>query len=103
LVNSISLGLGFAIQEPYAGQDEIKRRAGSFLHGLEIGSLYTGLSVLNPKVIIPMHYKTGKLDYPIQLLMISQKQGNVHRLETFEVEIDKSNIDNYKGIIVFPL
>jgi len=62
------------------------------------------ISILNPKVIIPMHYKTGKLDYPISTLDdFLKNKRNVHRLETFEVEIDKSNIDNYKGIIVFPL
>jgi len=62
------------------------------------------ISILNPKVTIPMHYKTGRLDYPISTVddFLKNKE-NVHRLETFEVEIDKSNIDNYKGIIVFPL
>ncbi|MGQ9845520.1 MAG: MBL fold metallo-hydrolase [Caldisericia bacterium] len=62
------------------------------------------IEILNPLITIPMHYKTGKLDFPIATVdeFLKNKQ-NVHKLTTLEVEFNKLNIDNYKGIILFPL
>ncbi|MGC8943859.1 MAG: MBL fold metallo-hydrolase [Caldisericia bacterium] len=62
------------------------------------------ISIFNPLITIPMHYKTGKLDFPISTVddFLKNKE-NVHKLESLEVTIDKENIDKYKGILVFPL
>lgn len=62
------------------------------------------IKILNPKVTIPMHYKTGKLDFPISKVdEFLKNKKDIHKLNSLEVEIDKSNIDNFKGIVVFPL
>lgn len=62
------------------------------------------IEILNPLITIPMHYKTGKLDFPIAKVdeFLKNKQ-NVHKLTTLEAEFNKLNLDNYKGIILFPL
>lgn len=61
------------------------------------------IKILNPKITIPMHYKTKKLDFPIAPLdEFLKNKESIHKLNSLELEIDKSNIDNYKGIVVFP-
>lgn len=62
------------------------------------------IEILNPLITIPMHYKTGKLDFPIATVeeFLKNKQ-NVHKLTTLEAEFNKLNLDNYKGVILFPL
>ncbi len=61
------------------------------------------IKILNPKIVIPMHYKTKKLDFPIAPLdEFLKNKESIHKLNSLELEIDKSNIDNYKGIVVFP-
>lgn len=62
------------------------------------------VSIINPKIVIPMHYKTKNLDFPISPKEEFLKgKENVINLDKMEFEIDKSNIDNYKGVVVFPL
>ncbi len=62
------------------------------------------ISILNPLVAIPMHYKTGKLDFPIATLdEFLKNKENIHRLDSLEVTLDKSKIKSLKGILVFPL
>lgn len=61
------------------------------------------ISILKPLITIPMHYKTGKLDFPIATVHeFLKNKENIHKLESLEFVIDKSNIENYKGILVFP-
>lgn len=61
------------------------------------------IKILNPKIVIPMHYKTKNLDFPIARVdEFLKNKENVHKLNSLELEIDKSNIENYKGIVVFP-
>lgn len=62
------------------------------------------ISILSPIITIPMHYKTGKLEFPISTVddFLKNKE-NVHKLESLEIIIDKVNIDKYRGILVFPL
>jgi len=61
------------------------------------------IKILNPKVVIPMHYKTKNLDFPIATVdEFLKNKENIHRLKSLELEIDKTNIDTYKGIVVFP-
>ncbi|MDI6861136.1 MAG: MBL fold metallo-hydrolase [Caldisericia bacterium] len=61
------------------------------------------IKILNPKIVIPMHYKTKNLDFPIAKVddFLKNKE-NVHKLNSLEFELDKSNIEKYKGIVVFP-
>jgi L-ascorbate metabolism protein UlaG (beta-lactamase superfamily) len=48
---------------------------------------------LNPKVIIPMHYKTAKCDYPIAGVEDFLKgRMNVRRLDSSEVEFKKAQL-----------
>lgn len=62
------------------------------------------IRILNPDIIVPMHYKTSKLDFPISPVEVFLKnKENVHKLDSMEIEIDKSKIENLKGILVFPL
>jgi L-ascorbate metabolism protein UlaG (beta-lactamase superfamily) len=62
------------------------------------------IKILNPKITIPMHYKTGKLDFPISTVdEFLKNKKDFHKLDSLEVDIDRFNIDDYKGIIVFPL
>ncbi len=62
------------------------------------------IKVLDPKVIIPMHYKTNKLEFPISSVdEFLKNKGNINKLSTNEIEITKENIDNFKGILVFPI
>ena len=61
------------------------------------------IKMLNPKIVIPMHYKAKNLDFPIAKVdEFLKNKENVHRLNSLELEIDKSNIEQYKGIVVFP-
>ena len=56
---------------------------------------------LNPKVIIPMHYKTAKCDYPITGVDdFLKNKKNVRRLESSEAEFKKANLPTTTEIVV---
>jgi len=56
---------------------------------------------INPKIIIPMHFKTPKLDFPItdEKPFISGKE-NVKELDLSEIEIKKEELPGNTEIIV---
>jgi len=56
---------------------------------------------LKPRVIIPMHYKTDKLAYPIAGVdEFLQGKGNLSRLDTTEVEFKQGRLPASTQIIV---
>jgi len=56
---------------------------------------------LAPRVIIPMHYKTDRLDFPITGVdEFLHGKNNVTRLDTSEVELKKENLPESTRIIV---
>ena len=56
---------------------------------------------LKPRVIIPMHYKTDKLAYPIAGVdEFLQGKGNLSRLDTTEVEFKQGGLPASTQIIV---
>lgn len=56
---------------------------------------------LKPRVIIPMHYKTDKLAYPIAGVdEFLQGKGNLSRLDTSEVEFKQGELPASTQIIV---
>lgn len=62
------------------------------------------IEILNPEIVIPMHYKTKSLKFPIATKEeFLKNKENVHYLEKSEFEVYKNNIDRYRGIVVFPL
>jgi len=56
---------------------------------------------LNPKVVIPMHYKTDKCNFPIAPVddFLSGKE-NVRRLDTSEYETTREQLPDQREIIV---
>lgn len=56
---------------------------------------------LNPRVVIPMHYKTDKVDFPIAPVddFLAGKQ-NVRRLDSSEYEVVKEQLPDRQEIIV---
>jgi L-ascorbate metabolism protein UlaG (beta-lactamase superfamily) len=56
---------------------------------------------LKPKIIFPMHYKTAKSDYPIAGVdEFLKDKRNIRRLNSSEIEIDKSNLSEETEIII---
>ena len=56
---------------------------------------------LNPKVIIPMHYKNEKCNFPISGVEdFLQNKSNVKRLDTSEIEIKKAELPASTEILV---
>ncbi|RLA90089.1 MAG: MBL fold metallo-hydrolase, partial [Deltaproteobacteria bacterium] len=56
---------------------------------------------LKPKVVIPMHFKTEKLDFPVKDVEPFLKgKEKVIKTGTSEVEITKENINEKEGILV---
>ncbi len=56
---------------------------------------------LKPKVVIPMHFKTEKLDFPVKDVEPFLKgKEKVIKTGTSEIEITKENINEKEGILV---
>ena len=56
---------------------------------------------LKPGVVIPMHYKTDKLDYPVSGVDgFLQGKGNIVRLSAAEVEFKQGELPAQTQIIV---
>jgi L-ascorbate metabolism protein UlaG (beta-lactamase superfamily) len=56
---------------------------------------------LNPRVIIPMHYKNEKLDFPIAGVDdFLEGKGNVHKLDSGEAEFKAGALPAETEIIV---
>ncbi|MBO3768576.1 MAG: MBL fold metallo-hydrolase [Candidatus Brockarchaeota archaeon] len=59
------------------------------------------IKLLNPKVVIPMHYKTEYLDFPIDSIeKFLKNKTNVKRLETNWIEITKAELPDKQMIYV---
>jgi len=56
---------------------------------------------LNPNVIIPMHFKTPKLDLPITKVdPFLEGKSPILRLGISEIEINRESIERFAGIVV---
>jgi len=59
------------------------------------------IQAISPKMVIPMHYKTSGVDYPISPVdEFLQNQKQVRRLNSSEIEIDPSSLPLNTEIIV---
>ena len=57
---------------------------------------------LKPKIVIPMHYKTAKIPYPIAKADdFIRGKSNVRQLKTSEMELEKADLPKVTEIIVF--
>jgi len=59
------------------------------------------INVIKPKIIIPMHFKTEKVDFPIEKVDVFIKDlKGVKRLKESEIEIKKDNLPKEPEVIV---
>ncbi len=59
------------------------------------------INLINPKIVIPMHYKTEKLGFDIDRVdKFLEGKENVTRKESSEIEIEKENLPSETQIIV---
>ncbi len=56
---------------------------------------------LNPRIILPMHYKTDKTDYPIAVVQpFIKDRDNVRQLEVSEIEITPDSLPSVTQTVV---
>jgi L-ascorbate metabolism protein UlaG (beta-lactamase superfamily) len=59
------------------------------------------VTILNPRVVIPMHYKTGVLGFPVAPVDdFLKNKANVKRLNSTEVELSKATLPKTQEIWV---
>jgi L-ascorbate metabolism protein UlaG (beta-lactamase superfamily) len=64
---------------------------------------YSVVKSINPRIVIPMHYKTAKSDYPIAPVDDFLKdKSNVRRLTASEIEFTKATLPKETEILVLP-
>ena len=68
---------------------------------LDAGEAHTVAQTLKPRIVIPMHYKTPRTDYPIAgvHLFIKDRQ-NVRQLEASEIEFSKTRLPDITETVV---
>ncbi len=76
---------------------------------IPIGSVYTidchdavkVIKLLKPKIVIPMHYKTPSLKFNLDgVAHFLELVGASKKLGSQELEVSKSNLDDFAGVIV---
>jgi len=56
---------------------------------------------ISPSVIIPMHYKTPKLDYPIDKVnTFLEGKSSILRMSISEIQLSHETIGRFAGIVV---
>lgn len=58
-------------------------------------------SILNPKIVLPMHYKTDTIGFPIDNVdKFIETMGGAKILRSNTIEINNDNIPDYAGVVV---
>jgi L-ascorbate metabolism protein UlaG (beta-lactamase superfamily) len=90
-------------------QDTVKKMGRIDILLLPIGGFYTIdsgeagkiMQDINPKITVPMHYKTPKCDFPIDGVdAFTEGRKGVRTINSYEVEVKKDDLPKEPEIVV---